>query len=77
MTAKNAIQKQVDDYLPMLSTRQQVLVLEMIKSFLNVDAVSERLSSSQYNKEIDNAVARVEEGLFISHSDALDALSKV
>jgi hypothetical protein len=74
--ARNAIQKQVDEYLPMLSARQQVLVLEMIKSFLNVDAESERLSSSQYNKEIDTAVARVEEGLSISHSDALDALSE-
>jgi hypothetical protein len=48
----------------------------MIKSFLNVDTESERLSSSQYNKEIDTAVARVEEGLSISHSDALDALSE-
>ncbi|MFM7985316.1 MAG: hypothetical protein ACKPKO_38965, partial [Candidatus Fonsibacter sp.] len=51
-----AIQKQVEDYLPMLSTKQQALVLEMIKSLLHVDKNSERISKKQYNTELDEAV---------------------
>ena len=35
MTSK-AIQKQVDNYLPLLTTKQQTLVLEMIKNFLKI-----------------------------------------
>lgn len=32
-----AIKKQFDGYFPLLSTKQQTLLLEMVKSFLNVD----------------------------------------
>ena len=75
MTA-NSIKKQVDNYLPLLSTKQQTLVLEMIKSFLNVDIDTERISKKQYNKEINEAVSRIEEGNFVSHKDAIKELSK-
>lgn len=68
--------KQVDTYLPLLSAKQQVLVLEMIKSFLNVDDGVKRSSLKQYNKEINEAVARIEQGDFVSHKDALNELSE-
>jgi hypothetical protein len=71
-----AIKKQVDDYLPMLSPKQQALVLEMIKSFLNVDTDSKRISSKQYNKELDEAVARIEQGKSIPHNEVLKEASK-
>lgn len=71
-----AIRKQVDNYLPLLSTKQQTLILEMIKSFLNVDKDTERISRKQYNKEINDAVARIEKGNFVTHKDALKELSK-
>jgi vacuolar-type H+-ATPase subunit D/Vma8 len=71
-----AIKKQVDDYLPLLSARQQALVLEMIKSFLDVDSDTKRLTRKQYNKELDEAVTRVENGNFVSHKDAVKELSK-
>jgi hypothetical protein len=71
-----AIKKQVDDYLPLLSTKQQTLVLEMIKSFLNLDNETKRISKKQYNKEIDEAVERIDNGDFVSHKDALKELSK-
>jgi hypothetical protein len=73
-----AIKKQVDDYLPLLSIKQQTLVLEMIKSFLNLDNDNEtkRISKKQYNKEIDEAVERIENGDSVSHKDALKELSK-
>lgn len=71
-----AIKKQVDNYLPLLSARQQSLVLEMIKSFLDVDSDTKRITLKQYNKELDEAVARIENGNFVSHKDAVKELSK-
>lgn len=71
-----AIKKQVDNYLPLLSARQQSLVLEMIKSFLDVDSDTKRITRKQYNKELDEAAARVENGNFVSHKDAVKELSK-
>ena len=75
MTA-TAIKKQFDGYLPLLSVKQQALLLEMVKSFLNVDKEPKRISRKQYNKEIDEAVSRIEKGNFITHQDALKELSK-
>lgn len=75
MTA-TAIKKQVDNYLPLLSTKQQTLVLEMIKSLLNVDKDAKRITRKQYNKEINDAVTRIEKGNSVSHKDALRELSK-
>ena len=70
------IKKQVDNYLPLLSSKQQALVLDMIKSFLNVDNDAKRISRKQYNKELNEAVARIEKGNSVSHKDALKELSK-
>lgn len=75
MTA-TAIKKQVDNYLPLLSSKQQALILEMIKSILNVDKETKRITRKQYNKEIKEAVSRIEKGNFVTHKDALKELSK-
>ncbi len=58
-----AIKKQVDSYLPLLTSKQQNLVLEMIKTFLNVDSDTKRITKKQYNKEITDAVTRIEKGV--------------
>ncbi|MGL4596585.1 MAG: hypothetical protein ACRCYO_03595 [Bacteroidia bacterium] len=75
MTA-SAIKKQFDDYLPLLSVKQQELLLEMVKNFLNVDQETKRITRKRYNKEVDEAVARIEKGQAVSHKDALIELSK-
>lgn len=75
MTA-SAIKKQVDNYLPLLSAKQQTLVLEIIKSWLNVDKDAKRITRKQDNKEINEAVARIEKGNSVSPKDALKELSK-
>ncbi|OFX62539.1 MAG: hypothetical protein A2046_00990 [Bacteroidetes bacterium GWA2_30_7] len=75
MTA-TAIKKQFDGYLPLLSNKQQTLLLEMVKSFLNVDNDTKRITRKQYNKEITEAVARIENDNFVKHEDALNELSK-
>ena len=71
-----AIKKQFDGYLPLLTAKQQALILEMVKSFLNVDKDTKRISKSQYNKELNEAVARIEKGDFVSHKDAIKELAK-
>ena len=73
---RTAIKKQVDSYLPLLTSKQQNLVLEMIKTFLNVDSDTKRITKKQYNKEINDAVTRIEKGESVSHVDALKELSK-
>lgn len=74
MTA-TAIKKQFDGFLPLLSIKQQTLLLEMVKSFLQPEGDVKRISRRQYNKEIDAAVNRVDKGNFISHQQALRELS--
>lgn len=72
----SAIKKQVDSYLPLLSSKQQCLVLEMIKTFLTIDNSSKRITRKQYNKEIEEAVNRIDKGESVSNNDALNELSK-
>jgi hypothetical protein len=43
----------------LLTSKQQNLVLEMIKTFLNVDSDTKRITKKQYNKEINDAVILV------------------
>lgn len=76
LTKFTAIKKQFGGYLPLLSNKQQVLLLEMVKSFLNVDKDEKRITRKQYNKEITDAAARIEKGNFVKHKDALKELSK-
>lgn len=71
-----ALKKQFDGYLPLLTNKQQSLLLEIVKSFLNVDKEAKRVTRKQYNKEINEAVARIENGNFVKHEDALKELSK-
>jgi L-lactate utilization protein LutC len=66
----SAIKKQVENYLPLLTVKQQTLVLEMIKSLLNVDTDVKRISSKQYNKEVNEAVQRIESGKRVTQKDA-------
>lgn len=70
------IKKQFDGYLPLLSNKQQTLLLEMVKSFLNINKDGKRITRKQYNQEINEAVARIENGYFVTHEDALKELSK-
>ncbi len=75
MTA-NTLKKKIDGYLPLLTIKQQTLLLEIVESFLNVDKDEKRITRKQYNIEIKEAVTRIEKGNFIKHEDALKELSK-
>lgn len=65
------IKKQLDEYLPLLSNKQQALLLEMVKSFLNIDKDVKRITRKQYNKELDEAVDRIEKGNFVAHEEVV------
>ncbi len=71
-----SIKKQFETYLPLLSEQQQTLLLEMVKNFLNVESNTKRISKKQYNKELDEAVARIENGEFVTHEEAMMELNK-
>lgn len=71
-----SIKKQFDEYFPLLSSKQQTLVLEMVKNFLNIDTDVKRITRKQYNQEIDEAVNRVEDGNIVTQDETTKELSK-
>lgn len=72
-----SFKKQFDGYLPLLTDKQQALVLDMVKSLLNIDNDVKRITRKQYNKEIDEAVDRVEEGDIVTQEETKKELSKL
>ena len=76
MTSQS-IKEQFDKYFPLLSNKQQALVLELVKSFLNIDADDKPISYKQYHKELAEAVDRVEDGGFVIHEKSKKELSKL
>ena len=70
------IKKQLETYLPLLTIKQQELLLDMVKNILNVAATEKRVSIKQYNKEIDEAEARIVKGKYTTHEQAQKVLSK-
>ncbi len=66
-----SVRKELDTYLPLLSTKQQELVLAMVKSILHVDTNEQRISIEQYNAEIEFALSEVKKGKSISHKDVV------
>ncbi|MBX3165170.1 MAG: hypothetical protein KF900_11890 [Bacteroidetes bacterium] len=75
MTA-TAIKKQFDNYMPLLTTKQQELLLEMAKSLLHIDTNEKQISVEQYNKEIEAAVKRVRGGKSVSNDDVMNEMEK-
>jgi hypothetical protein len=66
---KTAIKKQLDSYLPLLTNKQQELLLEMVKNILHIDSSDQRISVKQYNKEILEAEKQIAKGQFTSQED--------
>ncbi len=71
-----AIKKQLDTYLPLLTKKQQELLLDMVKNILHIDTTEKRITRKQYNKEILEAEKRIAKGKFKTHEQALKELSK-
>ena len=56
------IDKQITDYLPLLGKEEKKTILGVIKSYVRIKEKPERISIEQYNKEIDEAMARIDKG---------------
>jgi hypothetical protein len=67
-----SIQKELSTYLPLLSERQQTLILDMVKNILHVDPKEKRISLEQYNTEIEAALKATKKGKGISHETVLE-----
>jgi len=74
--ATTQVKKQLDTYLPLLSERQQEILLDMVKNLLHIDKKEKRISVEQYNKELEASVKQIQEGKTISHADVLKQSKK-
>ena len=75
MTATQ-IKKELNAYLPLLSGRQQQILLDMVKNLLNIDKKEKRITIEQYNKEIQASVNQIKAGKSVSHADVLKQSKK-
>ncbi len=64
-----ALKKQLNTYIPLLTNKQQELVLEMVKSILHVEESNERISLKQYNKELAEAEKQISNGKYTTQAN--------
>jgi hypothetical protein len=69
--AATQVKKQFDSYFSLLSEKQQLMLLEMVKSLLNIDKEEQRISLEQYNIEIEASVKQIKAGKTVSHADVV------
>jgi hypothetical protein len=70
------VKKELNTYLPLLSERQQTLVLEMVKSILHIDKKEKQISVEQYNADIELALREIKEGKTTSHEEVVKQSKK-
>ena len=70
------IDKELYKYWEMLDASQKKSIIGMIKSFIRPAEKKTRISVEQYNTEIDEAMARIGAGDFITHEDVLKEMDK-
>jgi hypothetical protein len=64
-----ALDTEIQKYLPLLGNEEKQSLLGVIKSFLNLKNDNPVGDIPQYNKEIDEAMARIDSGSFTTHED--------
>ena len=65
-----ALERELVQYVLQLDETQKKSLLEMLKTFVKgQEKKSTRISIEQYNKEIDEAIARVEGGEYYTHEE--------
>jgi hypothetical protein len=66
-----ALEQELFEYILQLDEAEKKSVLQMLKTFLKGREIkTPRVSIEQYNKEIDEAIARVETGQYYSQEEA-------
>lgn len=65
-----SLDAEIQKYLPLLGNEEKISLLGVIKSFLNLKKEeSAHISIEQYNKEIDEALAEVKAGKYITQEE--------
>jgi hypothetical protein len=64
-----AVKKQLNNYIPLLTNKQQALLLEMVKNILHLDDSEQRISIKQYNKELAEAEKQIKAGESTTQAD--------
>ena len=70
------IDKQITDYLPLLSKEEKKTILDYIKSYVRIKEQPERINIEQYNKEIDEAMEEVKRGDVYTHEEVVKMSKK-
>ncbi len=68
---ETALNREINSYIKLLSPTQKQSIIQLIKSFLKPEIVSNRISIEQYNKEIEEAEKSISQGNFFSHEEVL------
>ena len=74
--AATDINKELATYLPLLTERQQGILLDMVKNILHIDKKEKHITIDQYNKEIDQALKQINNGETSSHAEMLKQSTK-
>ena len=76
-TATMPLDNQIKQYLPLLGNEEKQSLLSIMKSFPKLKEADTpyprgpRPTIEQYNKELEEAEARIDAGFFTSHEDVL------
>jgi len=69
MTA-SALDTEIKKYLPLLGNEEKQSLLSVIRSFLSLKKEnSDTVDIDLYNKEIDEAMSRINNGIYTTHED--------
>ncbi len=69
MTAR-ALDAEINKFLPLLGKEEKLSLLGVIKSFMHLKKEeAHRISIDQYNDEIDEALAQVKTGNYVTHEE--------
>jgi len=66
--AAATLDSEIKKYLPLLGNEEKQSLLTVIKSFLHLKTNNDS-GTEQYNKDIDEAMARIDKGEFTTHED--------
>ncbi len=72
----NIIKRELNAYLPLLTGKQQELLLEVIKNILQVEPSDKRINVKQYNDELNASIKQGREGKTVSHKQLLKEMEK-
>ena len=71
-----AFKKKLEHYIPLLNSKQQALLLEMVENILQVEPSNQRITAAQYNKELNASIRQAKSGKTVKHKDLLKEIEK-